>query len=272
MSRWIKDSVFCLILAAVYFAAGKVGLSLAYVNASTTAVWPPAGVVLAALLLGGRRLWPGVFLGAFLANLAVPGHIANDVFVAVGNTLEGLLGAWFVTRFARGVLFPNQVNSVVKFAFLAGCVATAVSATIGATSLCVFNEAVWSEYPKIWSTWWLGDMISNLIIAPLFIIWSNRPYWRSAQVWEAFACLATIVALDLIIFSPQQLSFPAGQFKYMAFLPILWAAFRFGPHGAITCAFITAGLALSVTLRTPVLSPVPTPTVPSSRSRSIPVL
>ena len=68
MFRWIKNAGLCLILAAVYLVAGKVGLSLAYVNASTTAVWPPTGVVLAVLLIGGVRLWPGVFVGAFLAN------------------------------------------------------------------------------------------------------------------------------------------------------------------------------------------------------------
>jgi PAS domain S-box-containing protein len=248
MSRWIRDIVLCLILAAVYLAAGKLGLSLAYVNASTTAVWPPTGVVLAALLLGGYRLWPGVLLGAFLANLAVAGQIANDLLVAAGNTAEGLLGAWLVTRFAGGALFPQRVNSVVKFALLAGFIATAVSATVGATSLCLFNEARWPEYGKIWSTWWLGDMMSNLIIAPLLIVWSGFPRWTAARRWEALLCLAATVTINLLVLSPQ-LSFEAGQFKYMAFLPILWAAFRFGPHGAITGAFVTATVALWVTLQ-----------------------
>src|SRR3977135_3184615 len=55
-------------LGLVYFAAAKGGLALAYESSSVTAVWPPTGIALAALVLGGRRLWPGVALGALLAN------------------------------------------------------------------------------------------------------------------------------------------------------------------------------------------------------------
>src|SRR5688572_29806940 len=117
MSQRLKDFISILILAAVYVAAGKVGLSLATVNASASAIWPPTGVALAALLLGGHRLWPGVFLGAFLANAAVPGHILVDLGIATGNTLEAVLGAWFVRQLAHGAKFSEQANTVLKFAF-----------------------------------------------------------------------------------------------------------------------------------------------------------
>src|SRR3954467_12896822 len=89
-------------LACLYFAAGKLGLSLAFVNASATAVWPPTGIALAALLLWGYRLWPGVFLGAFLANIITQGSVTTTLGIAAGNTLEALAGAWLVQRFARG--------------------------------------------------------------------------------------------------------------------------------------------------------------------------
>ena len=55
-------------LAAVYYGAAKLGLTLALANRSVTAVWPPAGIALAALLLWGYRYWPGVALGALFAN------------------------------------------------------------------------------------------------------------------------------------------------------------------------------------------------------------
>src|SRR6185369_3269778 len=99
-----------LALAAIYFGAGNFGLSLAFVNTSVTAIWPPTGIALAALLLWGYRLWPGILLGAFLVNLTTPGNpaappglsIAADMGIAIGNTLETLLAAWLVNRFARG--------------------------------------------------------------------------------------------------------------------------------------------------------------------------
>src|SRR5213083_2801835 len=94
--------VMLAILTAVYFAAGKLGLALAFVNASASAVWPPAGIALAALLLLGYRTWPAIFVGAFLVNLTTAGDIATSVAIASGNTLEAIAGAWLVNRFAGG--------------------------------------------------------------------------------------------------------------------------------------------------------------------------
>jgi len=60
-------------MAGAYFVAGKLGLSMALVHPSSTAVWPPSGIVLAAFLILGYRLWPGVALGAFLVNITTAG-------------------------------------------------------------------------------------------------------------------------------------------------------------------------------------------------------
>ena len=83
-------------LAGVYFVAAKLGLSMAFVHPSATAVWPPTGIALAAFLVLGYRVWPGIFLGAFLANLTTAGCVATTFGIATGNTLEGLVGAYLV--------------------------------------------------------------------------------------------------------------------------------------------------------------------------------
>src|SRR5512135_2939099 len=88
-----------VLVAAVYLAAAKLGLALASVNPSASAVWPPTGIAIAALLLLGYRVWPGILLGAFLANVTTDGSIAASIVIAVGNTLEGLVAAWLVNRF-----------------------------------------------------------------------------------------------------------------------------------------------------------------------------
>ena len=90
------------ILTVVYFIAGKLGLKLAFLHASASPVWPPAGIALAALLVLGYRTWPAIFLGAFLVNVTTAGNIATSVCIATGNTLEALCGAWLVNRFAGG--------------------------------------------------------------------------------------------------------------------------------------------------------------------------
>src|ERR1051325_902776 len=115
--------------AAVYFACGKLGLSLALVNPSASTVWPPTGFALAALLLWGYRLWPGVFLGAFLVNITTQGSPATSLGIATGNTLEALLGAWMIGRFARGLKAFERVGSTFRFVLLAAVLSTTVSAS-----------------------------------------------------------------------------------------------------------------------------------------------
>src|SRR5262245_1325215 len=101
--RDIRHIVAILILAAVYTLTAKLGLSLAFVHASATAVWPPTGIALAALLIGGSRLWPGILIGAFLAN-ATTEHtpILVAAGIAAGNTLESVFAAWLVNFLAGG--------------------------------------------------------------------------------------------------------------------------------------------------------------------------
>src|SRR5215203_751566 len=99
MTRRVLEVV---VLMAVYFAAGKLGLSLASVNDSASAVWPPAGLAVGALLLLGPRVWPAVTVGAFLVNVTTTHLIGSSLLIAVGNTCEALAGWWLVTRFAAG--------------------------------------------------------------------------------------------------------------------------------------------------------------------------
>src|ERR1043165_7917438 len=84
----------------IYFIAGKLGLKLAFLNASASAVWPPSGIALAVLLLFGYRLWPAIFVGAFFVNLTTAGNLATSLGIATGNTLEALCGSWLVNAFA----------------------------------------------------------------------------------------------------------------------------------------------------------------------------
>src|SRR5436190_6757295 len=94
--RPLTTAAAVFLLAGSYFMAGKFGLSVAVVNASASAVWPPSGLAFAALLVWGYKLWPGVFLGAFLVNISIQGSIATSAGIAFGNTVEALVGVWLV--------------------------------------------------------------------------------------------------------------------------------------------------------------------------------
>jgi PAS domain S-box-containing protein len=248
-----RDIAPILLLALIYFGAGKFGLSLAYINASASAVWPPTGIALAALLLFGLRLWPGIFIGAFLVNITTQGSVWTSLAIALGNTLEGIAGAWLAWRFARGTKAFERGGSAVSFLLLTALLSTAISATVGVTSLCLAGLDQWARYRSVWLTWWLGDVVSNIIIAPFLVIWAQGPgalRLKPRRTLEAIALLAAVVIVALIVFPwgvpIRDKNVPLG---YWMLLPLIWAAFRFGPRGAVTAAFVSSSFALWGTLK-----------------------
>src|SRR4051812_13203983 len=101
-------------LAAVYFVAGKLSLKLAFLNASASPVWPPSGIAIAALLLFGYRLWPGIFVGAFFVNLFTAGNIVSSMGIAAGNTLESLVAVWLIYQVASGLRAFDHAYDVFR--------------------------------------------------------------------------------------------------------------------------------------------------------------
>src|SRR5439155_5069047 len=189
-------------LAALYFLAGKLGGVLAFVHANAVAVWPPTGIALAAFLLLGYRVWPGIFLGAFLVNLTTAGSVATTLGIATGNTLEGLAGAYLVNRSAHGAHAFDRPQDIFNFAVLAALVSTTVSPFFGVTSLALGGYAEWAEYGRIWLAWWLGDAAGALIVAPVLLLWGQDPrvHWTLAQVKEVGLVLVTLVLVGLTVF------------------------------------------------------------------------
>jgi len=240
------------LLAGVYFAVAKVGLMLAFVHASATTVWPPTGLALAANLVLGYWVWPGVLVGAFLANVTTGGAIASSAGVAMGNTLEGFVGAYLVNRFARGRHAFERPQDMLQFAVLAGMVSTAVSATFGVTSLSLAGIARWADYGSIWLTWWLGDAGGALIVAPLLILWIGRPRVQvgSRRFLEAVFMLACVVVIAQVVFGgwlPARFRNYPIAFLCVPFLVLI--AYRFGQRETATAAFVLSGLATWGTLR-----------------------
>src|SRR5687768_9366516 len=133
----VYDLARNVILAGIYFAAATFGLSLALEHSSATLVWPGTGLALSALLVFGYRLWPGILLGAFAANLSNQEELLTSLAIAVGNTLEALAGVWLVNRFAGGAAFYQRASNVLRFVLLGGVFAAAISATVGVASLAL---------------------------------------------------------------------------------------------------------------------------------------
>jgi PAS domain S-box-containing protein len=239
-------------LTAVYFAAGKLGLSLAFLHKSASPVWPPAGIALASLLIMGLRLWPAIFVGAFLVNLTTFGTATTSTLIAVGNTLEALCGAWFMQRLAGGREAFERPGGVFTFILFAGLFSTTISATTGVTSLAVSGFADWTLYGNIWLTWWLGDATGMMIVAPALLLWTSgqSQRWNWEQVRQRVPVLLCVALAGLILFSgilrQGRSNFPLA---FVGIPLLLWPAFRFGPREAATATCVISAIAVWGTLR-----------------------
>src|SRR5437773_434889 len=238
------------ILAVIYFIAGKLGLMLASLHASASPVWPPAGIALAGLILLGYRAWPAIFIGAFLVNVTTAGNVATSLAMATGNTLEALVGAWLVNRFAGGTNVFDRLQGVFQFALAAG-ISTIISPAFGVTSLGVAGFADWANYGAIWLTWWLGDATGDLVFTPLVLLWSvaSKRRWNKKEAAEVGALLLLLVLLSGVVFG----GWPAVSARNYPIVLIcgpivIWTAFRFTQRETATGIFILSAIAVWGTL------------------------
>jgi diguanylate cyclase (GGDEF)-like protein len=230
-------------LAVLYFVAGKLALKLAFLNASATPVWPCTGIAIAALLIFGYRLWPAIFAGAFFVNLATAGTVLTSLGIATGNTLEALVGCYLVTRFANGRDAFQTTQNIFKFALFGAAVSSAISATIGCTTLVLGSLATWSHFPSIWLTWWLGDGVGAFIVTPLILLWVENPklHWTRKQLVELLLLFAALVSSLGFVFGNGFHSVVKNYpFEYLCFPSLIWAAYRFGRRKASTAICVLA--------------------------------
>lgn len=218
-------------VALAYLLTAKLGFLLALEQTNATAVWPPTGIALAACLIFGFHIWPGIFIGAFLANVLV---LASSPFssmaallvsfgTASGNTLEALVGAYLVKRFISGDLPFDRTQDTLRFILLGALASPLISATIGTASFCIYGSD-WSRSGQMWLTWWLGDAVGALIFAPLLLTWEKRNTLSLdiRRLAEAVTLLALFLLVEVIVF---RLNLPL---EYLIFPLLFWTAFRFG--------------------------------------------
>jgi PAS domain S-box-containing protein len=249
-SRWFPHVAGVLVLAALYLGAARFGLRMGFVE-QVTAVWPPTGISLAALLLFGYRYWPGVALGALLANYLAHEPVPTACAIAVGNTLEALVGAWLLQRVAAFEPSLARLRDVLSLVVLAGVLSTALCATIGVTSLCLGGVHPWTAYAPLWGIWWLGDAVGAVVVAPLLLTWA---VWRSPSRWpgrlaEAGSVSAGLVAVSLMVFVELLTAASSNHpLEYTIFPFVIWAALRLGPPGAALVTFLASSIAIAGTL------------------------
>jgi PAS domain S-box-containing protein len=235
----LRYAVVFIFVAAAYYFSAKIGLSLALIHTNVSAVWPPSGLAIAAVLLFGYRIWPAILAGAFLANFFTPVTPVAAAGIAIGNTLEAVAAGALLSRIGFRLTLGRVKD--ITLLVIAAIACTALSATIGNLTLCVTQAAEWRDFGNLWVTWWLGDTAGALIVTPLLLVWSGATAHRlpPRRYVEAVVVLVLLALTATATFTGSALIpikyYPLARLTVPFFL---YAAFRLGFPG------VTLGIAI----------------------------
>ena len=251
MKKLVNQYLLIASVAIVYFVAARLGLMLACPGTNATPLWLPTGIALSTVLLLGDRMWPGIALGAFIANfqqlaglgLSIPASFAASLSTSSGNTLEALIGAYLIHRFT-GTRNPFERSAdVLAFILFGALISTTVSATIGTATFCL-SVSAWKNFASIWLTWWLGDAAGAIVLVPLVMTvngfdaarWKFRPLAGNLLLW-AF--------IGVVCYSIFSRSIPLN---FLLFPVLIIAAFRLGQFGSAMAVGIISVVSTYVTV------------------------
>jgi len=237
--------VWLAVVAGAYVFFAGVGFSVAFGVKQITAVWPPTGIALAALILGGYRMWPGVFIGAFLANAFSHEPLLTAALIGTGNTLGPLAGAYLLRAFAFDRSFA-RVRDVLIFVLFGSVLAMTVTATNGTVQLALAHVFPWSAYGSQWLLWWVGDASGVLLVAPLILTWSDvrRNGVISGEATPIEIAIAVPLAFAfafLEFFTRLPMAFPLYPF-------VVWAALRSGARIMTALIVVISAVSLWATV------------------------
>jgi len=237
------------VVSCAYFLAGRLGLATPFTSGNISPVWPAAGIALAAVLVWGYRVWPGIAVAAFFVNLLSPIPTAAAVGLAVGNTLSAVAGAFLLRRILDFQHSLSRLRDVLGLIVFAALGSTMVSASIGVAVLFATNMHPWSDVGSAWLMYWLGDAMGVLLVTPLVLtlpnLWKIRPRVHIIELAVLFLLLTVVCFL---IFSDQALfAIRLHVFAFAVFPFVVWAAIRFGVSGCSLSTLLIAGIATAET-------------------------
>jgi PAS domain S-box-containing protein len=249
LPRAVSYALQVAALAAVYYATARLGLRYASIGQSISLVWPPTGLAIAALILLGRGAWPGIAVGAFLANAATEIPLAAAAAIATGNTLEAVLAAALLTRAAGSRPSLDAMSTVRALVLVAAPLGALVSALTGVSALTVSGALPAVAAAPAVAVWWTGDVLGALIVAPLLLAWLlDPPFTRAVRgpLEVVLLCLGTVLAAELGLgrLLPVPPLLRGLDYLYLLFPFVIWAALRFGGRGASLMTFVIAVVAV----------------------------
>ena len=243
----------CVVIAIIYTLIAYGSLQLAFEGTNASPVWPPSGIAFIAVWFFGYRVWPGIWLGAFIANMVVftqngwtfiPAAPVSAL-IGIGNSMEALFGVFLLRSFTEETVLLSKIRDIFKFVF-AVLVACLTSATIGTSAVYFIHPAVGISFDMIWFTWWLGDVVGILVIASIFLTFHRKLWqlssWQNAMEAFWWPCFDYVNAGVFMGKFPEY-----GFYSHVTYLVLpfaIWATYRFGFPGATLSILTTSVIAV----------------------------
>ena len=234
-------------IALIYYLASQFAIATLTLSSEIYPMWPAAGIAQVALLLFGRQLWPGIAIGAFLFIMTAPAANIGTALISAGaRALQAWTGTYLLQRinFSAGL---DRLKDVLGIVGLAALASTLINSTIGSIIVCVSGFSSWSNFGTIWGTWWVGDAMGILLVAPLLLTWQKLPKipTHRKQIVERVIWLLLLLAIGWLVFcSRTRAAYARYPLEYLPFPLVVWAAFRFGQRYTALANFILCGFAI----------------------------
>ncbi|WP_446809085.1 EAL domain-containing protein [Methylomonas sp. 2BW1-5-20] len=198
------------LLTLAMFAGGWCGLKMVIPPGYASPLWPPAGIALAALLIGGRKFWPGIWLGATLSNFVAAADFSGQLtaggalsafIIGAGSTLQVLTAVALSKKYLQpGLPRLDSPGLILRFLVLTGPLACLIAPSVGICALSLMKLMPVSQLWTAWRNWWIGDSLGVMIVAPLLFCYFGRPFelWQTRRLSVALPLLGILMALILV--------------------------------------------------------------------------
>jgi signal transduction histidine kinase len=244
--RLLRRAIELTALFVAYLLTARLGLSFDALGGIATTVWPPTGIALAAVVLGGVRLWPAIAAAAFVANLMSGIPVWGALAIAAGNTLEAVVASVLLRRagFDRRL---QRFGDILLLILLAAMGSTTISAGMGLAVARLAGLPA-AEHPAgFFAVWWIGDALGDLLVAPLILAFADNPRPSRRPVrWLEMAALAVATALSAILVFGREPSWDGlrglGRGTYLLAPALIWAAVRFEQRGVTTTLMLVCAI------------------------------
>ena len=242
--------IVAIAVTAAYALTARLGFEVALLAEQVTTVWAPTGIAIAAVILWGHRMWPAVWLGAFLANAGTSAPLWTAALIASGNTLEAVVAGWLLQK--DGAFDPSlgRLRDTVRLIAFGAVLSTTISATVGVTTLCISGVQPWARFDALWSAWWLGDALGVLVVAPVIVTLAHTVTYRARQNWfEIVMVPVACGAIALLVFSEALgATFGGGLVHYVVFPLVVATAVRFGQPATSLVVLAVSAVAIWITV------------------------